>query len=146
MVSQGQTVATGQDQPRKLIEFFIVAVAGAAIAITLAWAVFGTLSPSVAAPGQTTMQILQDPGLLDQRAGERGGSVVVVIPSSESSINGMLEHRRGERGGAAPATKQTGTNGFNGFGNTGYPAATSSEPQVSKPGRVQHRSGPLEFN
>ncbi len=124
MVSQGQTVATGQDQPRKLIEFFIVAVAGAAIAITLAWAVFGASSPSVAAPAHTTMQVLQEPGLLDQRAGERGGSVVVVIPSSESTINGMVEHRRGEIGGTAPAPKQTGTNGFNGFGNTGYPAAT----------------------
>jgi hypothetical protein len=45
--------------------------------ITLGWGAFTVLSaPSTVAPSKATPQIVQEPGLLEQRAGERGGAVV----------------------------------------------------------------------
>ena len=140
MISQGQ-VAPNQ---RKLFEGFLAGIAVAAIAIALAWGAFAVLNaPKSVAPSATTIQTLQDPGLLDQRAGERGGAV--AAPATKSVMtDSLVEQRQGERGGtvAAPKTfandngrsehlrrgnsletpklQTTGTNGFNGFGNTGY--------------------------
>lgn len=140
MISQGQ-VAPNQ---RKLLEGFLAGIAVAAIAIALAWGAFAVLNaPKSVAPSATTISTLQEPGLLDQRAGERGGAV--AAPATKSIMtDSLVEQRRGERGGtvAAPKTfandngrsehlrrgnsletpklQTTGTNGFNGFGNTGY--------------------------
>jgi hypothetical protein len=133
MISQGQ-VAAGQ---RKLFEGFLAGIAVAAIAIALAWGAFAVANaPKSVAPTGGSVHGLQNRGLLDQRAGERGGAV--AIPQDR----GLLEQRAGERGGAVaiPAAKGTtmtdslveqralngasvqtkGTNGFNGFGDTGY--------------------------
>jgi hypothetical protein len=50
----------------------IIAVAFIAIAVALAvWAAFAASAPKVA-PSTKAVPYLQDPGLLDQRAGERG--------------------------------------------------------------------------
>jgi hypothetical protein len=115
MASQGQAVARQQN---RWLERFGIALATAAIMITLGWGAFTALSaPSTVAPSRTTTQILQDPGLLEQRVGERGGAVAqpVELPKSApgnpyvnihptvrkpSTIltDGMIEHRRGERG------------------------------------------------
>jgi hypothetical protein len=115
MASQGQAVA---GQQNRWLEPFVVAVAIAAIAITLAWGALSALSaPSTVAPSRTTTQILSEPGLLDQRAGERGGVAPVALPKSapgnpyvnihvperKLSTGGtilgpsMQDHRRGER-------------------------------------------------
>jgi hypothetical protein len=144
MISQGQVA---KDQ-RKLFEGFLAGVAVAAIAIALAWGAFAILNaPKGVAPSATTIQTMQEPGLLQQRAGERGGAV--AAPATKSVItDSLVEQRRGERGGTVtdprdigrsehlrrgasledpklptgPASTivKTGTNGFNGFGNTGY--------------------------
>jgi hypothetical protein len=139
MISQGQ-VAPNQ---RKLFEGFLAGIAVAAIAIALVWGAFAVLNaPKSVAPSGTTIQTLQEPGLLDQRAGERGGTVAAT--KNAVMTDSLVEQRRGERGDtvAAPKTfandngrsehlgrgnsleipklQTTGTNGFNGFGNTGY--------------------------
>jgi hypothetical protein len=72
MASQGQAVARQQN---RWFERFVIALAIAAIMITLGWGAFTALSaPSTVAPSKTTTQILQEPGLLEQRSGERGGA------------------------------------------------------------------------
>jgi len=142
MISQGQ-VAGNQ---RKLFEGFLAGVAVAAIAIALAWGAFAVANaPKSVAPSATTIQTMQEPGLLQQRAGERGGAV--AAPATKSIVtDSLVEQRRGERGGAVaiPDNRSehlrrgasledpklptgptstigsTPTNGFNGFGNTGY--------------------------
>jgi hypothetical protein len=82
-----------------MIEMFVVALAGAALAITLAWAAFGATSPKVVTLSRTTDQTLQEPGLVDQRAGERGGVVAPQILEP-----GLVDQRAGERRGVvAPA-------------------------------------------
>lgn len=74
MASQGQAVARQQD---RWLQGFVLALATAAIMITLGWGAFTVLSaPSTVAPSTTTTKIVQDPGLREQRAGERGGAVV----------------------------------------------------------------------
>ena len=74
MASQGQAVARQQD---RWLQGFVLALATAAIMITLGWGAFTVLSaPSTVAPSKATPQIVQEPGLLEQRAGERGGAVV----------------------------------------------------------------------
>lgn len=73
MASQGQAVARQQD---RWLQGFVLALATAAIMITLGWGAFTARStPTTVAPSKTTSQIVQDPGLLEQRAGERGGEV-----------------------------------------------------------------------
>ena len=139
MISQGQVA---KDQ-RKLFEGFLAGVAVAAIAVALAWGAFAVLNaPKSVAPRATTIETMQEPGLLQQRAGERGGAV--AAPATKSIVtDSLVEHGRGERGGsvAAPKTdphdigrsehllrgaalevpkQTTGTNGFNGFGDSGY--------------------------
>jgi hypothetical protein len=142
MLSQGQ-VAGNQ---RKLFEGFLAGLAVAAIAIALAWGAFAVLNaPKSVAPSATTIQTMQEPGLLDQRAGERGGTVA----ASKNAVmtDSLVEQRRGERGGtvASPAGRSdhlrrgaslevpklqtTGTNGFNGFGNAGYAKETPALDQ-----------------
>jgi hypothetical protein len=126
MISQGQVAAN----QRKLFGGFVVAVAVAVTAIALAWGAFAGLStPNSVAPSRSTIQVLQEPGLLDQRAGERGGPV--VIPSAGSTIltDGMVEHRRGELAPNGESVQKTGTIEFNGFGNTIYDLATPSPDQ-----------------
>jgi hypothetical protein len=140
MISQGQVA---KDQ-RKLFEGFLAGVAVAAIAIAVAWGAFAVLNaPKSVASSATTIQTMQEPGLLQQRAGERGGAV--AAPATKSVItDSLVEQRRGERGTVTPDTRsehlrrgasledpklptgptstilKTGTNGFNGFGNAGY--------------------------
>ena len=104
MISQGQMAAS----QRKVLEAFVAGVAVAALAIALAWGAFTLLSASnsvVASPATVTS--LQEPGLLEQRAGERGGAV--TIPSTKTTIatDSLVEQRRGERGGAVtiPSSK-----------------------------------------
>jgi len=142
MISQGQVAAS----QRKLFEGFVAGVAVAAIAIALAWGAFAALNaPKSVAPSATSIQTLQEPGLLDQRAGERGGTVA----ASKSAVmtDSLVEQRRGERGGTVatpagrsehlrrgaslevPKVQKTGTNGFNGFGNAGYANATPALDQ-----------------
>ena len=77
MATQGQTIASTQTQHRRMIGILVVAFTGAALAITLAWAASGATSPKVVTPSRTSDQVLQEPGLLEQRAGERG----VVAPA-----------------------------------------------------------------
>ena len=73
MASQEQAVARQQD---RWLQGFVLALATAAITLTLGWGAFTVLSaPSTVAPGTTSTQIVQEPGLLKQRAGERGGAV-----------------------------------------------------------------------
>ena len=79
MAAQGQTITSTQPQHRRMIEIFVVAFAGAALAITLAWAALGATSPKVVTLSRTTDQTLMEPGLVDQRAGERGGVVAPQI-------------------------------------------------------------------
>lgn len=150
MISQGQVAAS----QRKLFEGFVAGVAVAAIAIALAWGAFAALNaPKSVAPSATSIQTLQEPGLLDQRAGERGGTVA----ASKSAVmtDSLVEQRRGERGGTVatpagrsehlrrgaslevPKVQKTGTNGFNGFGNAGYANATPTLDQSA----VEHLRG-----
>ena len=77
MASQGQAVARQQN---RWPERFVIGSAIAAIMIMLGWGAFTALSaPSTVAPSKTTTQILQEPGLLEQRAGERGGAVAQPV-------------------------------------------------------------------
>jgi len=115
MASQGQAVARQQN---RWLERFVIALATAAIMITLGWGAFTALSaPSTVAPSKTTTQILQEPGLLEQRAGERGGAVALpksapgnpyvnihppVRKPGTIKTDGLVEHRRGERGMELP--------------------------------------------
>jgi hypothetical protein len=117
MISQGQVAAS----QRKLVEGFVAGIAVAALAIALAWGAFAVLNaPKSVAPSGTTIQTLQEPGLLEQRAGERGGTVAVPLTKSPIVTDSLVEQRRGERSPNGQSVPKTGTNGFNGFGNTGY--------------------------
>ena len=101
IISQSQQGTAAHGQRPGLVAIFFVALAGAAVAIAIAWAVFST-SPTVAGPSRTTIQMLHEPGLLEQRRGERGGAVVVVdAPPAETTLldPALIEHRRGERAG-----------------------------------------------
>jgi hypothetical protein len=111
MASQGQAVGR---QSYRWFEPFVVALAIAAIVITLAWGAITALSaPTTVAPERTVTQMLQEPGLLDQRKGERGGAVyggglqytgIPTVPNVITDPNdGLKEHRRGERGGSVSA-------------------------------------------
>jgi hypothetical protein len=141
MASQGQAVGR---QSYRWFEPLVVALAVAAIMITLVWGAITALSaPSTVAPERTTIQMLQEPGLLDQRSGERGGPQVTTggilytgIPTVPSLItdptDGLVEHRRGERGG--PQVNSGG------MVYTGIPSVPNV---VSGPtdGLVEHRRG-----
>ncbi|MFL5686293.1 MAG: hypothetical protein ACJ77D_09595 [Chloroflexota bacterium] len=132
MISQGQVAAN----QRKLLEGFLAGVAVAAIAIALAWAAFAALNtPKSVAPSATTIQTLQEPGLLDQRAGERGGAVATT--KNVVMTDSLVEQRRGERSPSGQSVQKTGTNGFNGFGDAGYDLATPTLDQSI----VEHRRG-----
>ena len=111
MASQGQAVARQQN---RWLEGFVIALATAAILITLGWGAFTALSAtSTVAPSKTTTQILQEPGLLEQRAGERGGAVAqpMTLPTLHPYVSirpdvskpdqnvsrDRARHRQGER-------------------------------------------------
>ena len=97
MISQGQIAAS----QRKLFEVLVAGVAVAALAIALAWGAFAVVNTStVVAPSATAIEYFQEPGVVEQRAGERGGAV--AIPSTTKTISGdsLLEQGRRER--AAP--------------------------------------------
>lgn len=130
MAAQGQTVTSTQPQHRRMIEMSVIALAGAALAITLAWAAFGATSPKVVTLSRTTDQTLQEPGLVDQRAGERGGVVAPQILEP-----GLVDQRSGERGGSvAPAP------------STGYPGGWTSNYSpidVAPDGIVRHGKNPV---
>ena len=103
MAAQGQSITSTQPQHRRMIEIVVVALVGAALAITLAWAAFGATSPKVVTLSRTTDQTLMEPGLVDQRAGERGGIVAPQILEP-----GLVEQRAGERGGVVAPAPSTG--------------------------------------
>lgn len=149
MISQSQVAAS----QRKLFEGFLAGIAVAVIAVSLVWGAFALANaPKTVAPSATTIQTMQEPGLLQQRAGERGGAV--AAPATKSFVtDSLVEQRHGEQGAtvAAPKTfandngrsehlrrgaaletpklQTTGTKGFNGFGNTGYRNAMPSLDQ-----------------
>lgn len=142
MASQGQAVARQQN---RWPERFVIGSAIAAIMITLGWGAFTALSaPSTVAPSTTTTQILQEPGLLEQRAGERGGAVaqpgalpklhpeVSIQPTvrelDQNVSRDLARHRRGERGMELP-------NG------TIWSPAVSNEPTVRAPGTMELPNG-----
>jgi hypothetical protein len=106
MISQGQISAS----QRKLFEAFVAGVAVAALAIALAWGALAVVNTSTSvAPSATSIQYLQEPGLLVQRAGERGGAVAIPSTKTTASGDSLLEQRRGERStGSQPVPKQHG--------------------------------------
>ncbi|MFL5687164.1 MAG: hypothetical protein ACJ77D_14040 [Chloroflexota bacterium] len=73
MASQGQAVIRQQN---RWLERFVIALAIAAIMITLGWGAFRALSaPSTVAPSKTTTELLsRSHASLEQRAGERGAA------------------------------------------------------------------------
>lgn len=93
MISQGQIAAS----QRKLFEGFVAGVAIAALAIALAWGAFAVVNSSKTVAPRATIEYLQEPGLLEQRAGERGAAV--AIPSTTKTVSGdsLLEQGRRER-------------------------------------------------
>lgn len=95
IVSQGQGFTS---QRRRWIEVIAVVLVGAAVAIAIAWAAFAASTPTVVNQTRTPVEYLQEPGLLDQRGGERGG-VDVTIPGNDLLDPALQEHRRGEREG-----------------------------------------------
>jgi len=113
MASQGQAVARQQN---RWLESFVIALAIGAIMITLGWGAFTVLSaPSTVAPSKATPQIVQEPGLLEQRAGERGGAV--VEPATLPKLHPYVSVRPAVR---APGTME-------------LPNGTVWSPAVSKP-------------
>jgi hypothetical protein len=60
----------------------IVAVAFIVVAVALAVVAAFAAAPKAVAPSKTTMQYMQEPGLLDQRAGERGGAQITTPGAS----------------------------------------------------------------
>jgi len=113
MASQGQAVARQQD---RWLQGFVLALATAAIMITLGWGAFTVLSaPSTVAPSKATPQIVQDPGLLEQRAGERGGAV--AQPAALPTLHPYVSVKPAVR---APGTME-------------LPNGTVWSPAVSKP-------------
>jgi hypothetical protein len=81
----------------------MVAVAFIAVAVAFAvWAAFAASAPNVA-PTKTSVQYLQEPGLLDQRSGERG--ISAPLPGATVLSPDMQLQRKGERGifDAAPS-------------------------------------------
>ena len=93
VVSKGQRFA-GQRSP--WLRILAAAFIAAAIVIAVAWVAFSASTPKVAAPAKTSVEYLQEPGLLDQRAGERGA--VTAQPGATLLDPSMQELRRDERG------------------------------------------------
>jgi hypothetical protein len=109
LISQGQ-IATSQ---RKVFEGFVAGVAVAALAIALAWGAFAVVNTSkTIAPSATSIEYLQEPGLMEQRAGERGGAV--AIPSTKTTVSGdsVLEQLRRERSAGSQAVPKQHGNGL----------------------------------
>ena len=105
MISQGQIAAS----QRKLFEGFVAGVAVAALAIALAWGAFAVVNSSKTVAPRATIEYLQEPGLLEQRAGERGAAV--AIPSTKTPVSGdsVLEQQRRARSiGSQSVPKQHG--------------------------------------
>jgi hypothetical protein len=140
MISQGQIAAN----QRKLFEGFLVGIAVAAVAIALAWGAFAVANtPKSVAPSATTIQTMQEPGLLNQRAGERAGTV--AAPATKSVVtDSLVEQRRGERGGSVATPSRRSDHlrrgaslevpkveipGTNGYVNTGDAKATPAGGQ-----------------
>jgi flagellar biosynthesis/type III secretory pathway M-ring protein FliF/YscJ len=96
ITSQGQAI-TGLR--RRSIEVAAVMLVGAAIAIAIAWAAFAASTSTAVTQTLTSVEYLQDPGLIDQRSGERG-VVDATVPGGTLLDPAMQEHRRGEREGA----------------------------------------------
>jgi hypothetical protein len=95
IVSQGQGFTS---QRRRWIEVIAAVLVGAAVAIAIAWAAFAASTPTVVTQTGAPAEYLQEPGLLDQRSGERG-VVNVTIPGNTLLDPALQEHRRGEREG-----------------------------------------------
>jgi hypothetical protein len=80
--------------------------------------------------------------LVEQRRGERGGTV--AAPKTFANDNGRSEHLRRGTSLDVPKLQKTGTNGFNGFGNTGYRNAMPALDQsVIEHRRVRARPAAL---
>jgi hypothetical protein len=92
IVSQGQGFFASH---RRWVDL-AVALVGAAVVIAIAWAAFAATTPQPGTPTRTSTEYLQEPGLLEQRASERG---VITVSESDGTLldPAMQEHRRGER-------------------------------------------------
>jgi len=127
MASQGQAVARQQD---RWLAGFVLALGTAAVMITLGWGAFSALSaPSTVAPAKTATQIVQDRGLVEQRAGERGGAV--AQPAALPKLHPYVSIK--------PAVRAPGTielpNG------TVWSPAESTKPIVRAPGTMELPNG-----
>jgi hypothetical protein len=132
MASQGQAVARQQD---RWLQGFVLALATAAIMITLGWGAFTVLSaPSTVAPSKATPQIVQEPGLLEQRAGERGGAV--AQPATLPKLHPYVSVKPAVR---APGTMELPN------GTTWSPSrdAGVSKPIVRAPGTMELPNGTI---
>ena len=132
MASQGQAVARQQD---RWLQGFVLALATAAIMITLGWGAFNALSaPSKVAPIKATPQIIQEPGLLEQRAGERGGAV--AVPGTMPKLHPYVSVKLAVR---APGTMELPN------GTTWSPSrdAAVSKPIVRAPGTMELPNGTI---
>ena len=127
MASQGQAVARQQN---RWPERFVIGSAIAAIMIMLGWGAFTALSaPSTVAPSKTTTQIVQEPGLLEQRAGERGGAV--AEPFTLPKLHPYVSVRPTVR---TPGTMELPNGTF-------WSPAASTDPTVRAPGTMELPNG-----
>lgn len=96
IVSQGHVLT---NKRRRGIEFLVVTLAAAIVVVAIAWAPFAASTAPVVTPSRTTVEYLREPGMLQQRQGERG--VISVTDQGRTLLDPALqEHRRGEREGS----------------------------------------------
>jgi hypothetical protein len=93
-----EIVSKGQASTGRLIEIVMVGIAGVAFVLVVAWVAFVASAPSTGTLTRTTQQYLAEPGLVDQRRGERGVDAATA-PGQTLISPAMQEHRRGEREG-----------------------------------------------
>ena len=91
-----EIVSKGQASTGRLIEVVMVAFAAAAFVLVIAWAAFVVSAPSAGSSSRPATQYLQEPGLVDQRGGERGVDAASA-PDRSVLTPELQEHRRLER-------------------------------------------------
>jgi hypothetical protein len=129
MASQGQAVAR---QQIRWLEGFVLALATAAVIVALGLGAFTALSaPTMVAQSKTATQIVQDPGLLEQRAGERGGAV--AEPGTLPKLHPYVSVKPTVR---APGTMELPNGTF-------WTPAVSAKPAVRAPGTLELPNGTI---